>query len=110
MKEYNFTPEQSEMILNTVNETVNWYGNTYVLAKNLHNLCTQYIQSNIKKEETAQEIEETVLHLTPLRVSDILSTTEMVTNLLYKIQEALECQPKNVSDKNINTKENYGLN
>ncbi len=93
MKEHNFTPEQSEMILNAVNETANWYGNTYVLAKNLHNLCTQYIQSNIEEEETAQETEETVLHLTPLHVSDTLFTTEMITNLLYKIQEALECEP-----------------
>jgi hypothetical protein len=72
MKERNFTPEQSKMILNAVNGTASWYGNTYVLTKNLHNLCTQYIQSNIEEEEIAQETEETVLHLTPLHVSDIL--------------------------------------
>ena len=86
MKTKDFTPEQTELILKAVSNLVDCNGNTYSIAQKLNDVTNSYIQPNISKEVEGNGFS---LALTPEWLSDVLSNTTIITDLLFSIEDAI---------------------
>ena len=85
MKEHNFTPEQSEQILNAVHELQSWDGNFVCYMKYLNDLFTNRIDDSIIEDEGKKEINITPNYLAEIsfkhrQLSDFFFDVEGVTS------------------------------
>jgi len=120
MKEHNFTPEQSEQILNAVHLAVSCKLNAYCFARFVNETTIDKIQASMEREGNDTP---TDINITPDHLDEVLFNTRLVSDLFFKIGDAISdisqnnnninnpnLNQKNVSDKNINEEINYGLN
>lgn len=86
MSKRDFTPEQSEIILEAVKIFLLNEGNAYVYVKHLNDLLHAHIQNNI---EYNADTSDGRIALNPLYLSEILLKNETLTDLLFDIQDAV---------------------
>jgi len=80
MKKHEFTPEQSELILNAVSEFVGHYGNAYRPMKQLSDFKSDYLH---RMAEDASED-----GVNPSDLQGTLYHLDNITNLLFEIEDA----------------------
>lgn len=80
MKKHDFTPEQSELILNAVSKLIGLYGNAYRPMKQLSVFKNDYLH------RIAEDAPEEVIK--SLDLQKILYHSENIENLLFEIEEA----------------------
>jgi hypothetical protein len=86
MKEHNFTPEQSELILNAVYNLVDWYGSVTPYLKHLNDQFIDQLDSLVDEEYKG----EREILITGEGLLDLSFHHRMLSDFFFRVDEIIE--------------------
>ena len=87
MSKSKFTQSQAGDILDAVQSFIDWNGDAYPFIRHIHEMQYNYLEHAV--EESAEIGGDMVLQVTTDELNVIVMNNKILTDLLYRIQDAL---------------------
>ena len=93
MKKHEFTPEQSENILNVVSDFLSCEGSAYALARHLNEMQNKILLNSIVEvEDPGKGEDEEIINIAPGYMGLVVYRNMLLNDLLFGIEDAVHAE------------------